>query len=691
MPDTQAISKLRNIGIMAHIDAGKTTTTEKILFYTGILHRIGAVDEGTAFMDYMDQEKERGITITAAATTCHWKDFQINIVDTPGHVDFTAEVQRSLRVLDGAVAVLCAVGGVEPQSETVWHQADNYLVPKITFVNKMDRMGADFFNVLDMMRERLGANPVAIQIPVGAEETFSGIIDLFKMKMICFDPETEGIDFVEKDIPSNYVAVAEEYRAKMLETAAEMCDELTEKYLEGEELSDSEIKQGLRIGTLELKCVPVLCGSSLKNVGVQPLLDAVIDYLPSPLEVKYFDGFDVNDPEKHLTRKPQNDEPFSALAFKIISDQFVDKLTFIRIYSGTLSVGDSVLNPTTSKKEKILRIMKMQANKREEVQNAEAGDIVAIPSLRFTKTGDTLCDQKHPIIYEKIHFAEPVINQSIEARTLADQEKMLESLQKLADEDPTFRYKVDEESGQNIISGVGELHLEVMVERLKRDFKIPARVGKPQVAYRETITNSVTQEGHFERPSASGKSQYGHVKISMKPAERNQGLIVNFSAISKMNANKKYTKNLVEVIKKGMEEALQVGPQGYPVIDVIVDCIDVDIVDDNPVEMAYKIAASIATKDAMRNAGPQLLEPVVMVEVSSPEEYCGDVIADLNTRRGRIEGINQQNKLQVVHATAPLSEMFGYVTRLRSLSQGRAVYTMTFSHYEPAIIKNNYY
>jgi elongation factor G len=682
MSSPQAISKLRNIGIMAHIDAGKTTTTERFLYYAGYLHKIGQVDEGTAFMDYMDQEKERGITITAAATTCFWHDCQINIVDTPGHVDFTAEVQRSLRVLDGAIAIFCARGGVEPQSETVWHQAENFHVPKIAYINKLDRLGADFGRVLKMMVDKLGANPVPIQIPMGIEDQLEGIIDLIKMKALYFDTETQGEIITEADIPEKYLDQAKEYHSKMIESISETSDELLMKYLEGEELTCEEIKTALRNATLSLKLNPVLCGSSLKNIGVQPLLDSVIDYLPSPLEVKYFDGFDPENHEKTIKRLPSLDEPFSALAFKILSDQFVDKLTFIRVYSGILKVGSSVLNSATGKKEKILRIMKMFANRREDVQELSAGDIGAIPSLRYTRTGDTLCDVKHPILYEKIFFADPVINQSIEARTLADQEKLLISLQKLSEEDPTFKFKNDEDSGQIIISGVGELHLEVLVERLKREFKIPAKVGKPQVAYRETITIPIQHEGHFERPG-SGKNHFANVKIEMAPAERNKGI-----KVESILDPKKISQVFIDSIKNGVQESLQVGPNGYPVIDIFVRIIDATFNEENNIDMTYKIAASIAVKEAMRQAQPVLLEPVFEIEVVSPEDYVGDIISDINSRRGRIEGIDHQGKAQIIKAFAPLSEMFGYVTKLRSLSQGRASYTMTFSHYEPAAIKN---
>ena len=678
------ISKFRNIGIMAHIDAGKTTTTERMLFYSGYLHRIGAVDEGTAFMDYMDQEKERGITIMSAATTCFWKDYQINIIDTPGHVDFTAEVQRSLRVLDGAVAVLCAVGGVQPQTETVWHQAEQYNVPKIAFVNKLDRVGANFQRVLDMMREKLAANPIAVQIPMGDEDKFEGIIDLLKMKSYYFDVETLGISYEEREIPQNYLEIASKYKEELLEKIAEQDDTLLEKFLNGDEINEDEIISTLRKATLELKAVPILCGSSLKNVGVQLLMDAIVSYLPSPLEVQYMDGYDVKDSELTLTRKPSDDENFSGLAFKILTDPYIGKLTFVRIYSGTVKVGQAVQNTSSEKKEKILKLMKIYANKREEIQEAYAGDIIAIPGLKFTKTGDTLCDINSPIIYEKISFLDPVINQSIEAKTLADQDKLNEALQKMSDEDPTFKYAVSEESGQTIISGVGELHLEIMVDRLNREFKVPARVGRPQVSYRETIANENVEEYIFERQMAN-KNQFGQVKVEVRPARQNDGIIVE------NNLKKtKIPENLVTAIEQGVREALNIGPQGYPMIDVRAIILETNYIQDVTTEIGCKIAASTATKDACRNAGPVLLEPVFKVEVTSPEEYVGDIIADLNSRRGRVEAIEQNGVMQVIKGTAPLSEMFGYVTQLRSMSQGRAVYTMTFSHYEPALIKNRY-
>ncbi|MBM2816644.1 MAG: fusA [Ignavibacteria bacterium] len=683
------ISKLRNIGIMAHIDAGKTTTTERFLFYSGYLHKIGEVDDGTAFMDYMIQEKERGITITSAATTTTWKDetgtsYRINIIDTPGHVDFTAEVQRSLRVLDGAIALFCGVGGVEPQSETVWHQADMYSVPRIAFVNKMDRTGADFARVLKMMKSKFGANPVAVQIPIGAEDTFIGCIDLIKMKAIYFDFENQGINIIEEEIPDDWKQKANEYREKLIESAAELDDMLLEKYLNGKTPEASEIKAALRKGTLELKAVPVLCGSSLRNIGVQPLINAVIEYLPSPLEVKYFDGFDPDNHEKIIKRKPADSEPFSALAFKILSDPYVGKLTFLRVYSGTAKAGETMLNPSSGKRERLIKIMTMHANRRDEVEDTFTGDIIAVPQLRFTRTGDTLCDQKHPVLYEKIQFLEPVINQAIEAKTLADQDRMLEILEKITDEDPTFKFKNDEESGQIIISGVGELHLEIIVDRLNREFNLPAKVGKPQVAYRETISGSVRKSGIFDKPTG-GKNQFGEVEIELEQSERGEGIkILNKADTAKL------PKTFLPAIEQGIFDALQVGIQGYQMVDVRATILKINSDNETSTDLSMKIAASIAVKDACRAANAVLLEPYFEIEVVSPEDYVGDIIADLNSRHGRIEGIEQRQPLQIVKALAPLSEMFGYVTKLRSLSQGRAVYTMTFSRYDTALIRQNY-
>lgn len=684
MSRLKAISKLRNIGIMAHIDAGKTTTTERVLYYTGKLHKIGEVDDGTAFMDYMVQEKERGITIVSAATTCFWKDHQINLIDTPGHVDFTAEVQRSLRVLDGAVALFCGVAGVQPQSETVWHQADMYNVPRIAFVNKMDRVGADFERAVAMMKDRLHTNAVPIQMPMGAEENLEGVIDLVEMKALYFDEESKGQVVNEAEIPEKYSAAAAEARMRMIESLADFNDEILVKFFNGEEVSLEEIKRTAREATLARKIVPVLCGSSLKNVGVQPLLDAIVDYLPAPNESGVISGFDVDDHEKALTRKLEDEEEFSALAFKIITDQFVGRVTFLRIYSGVLKVGQSVLNPAVKKQEKILRLLRMHANRREEIQEAYSGEIVAVPSLRFTRTGDTLCDMKHPIIYEKIQFAEPVINQSIEAKTLTDQDKLIEALAKLAEEDPTFKFKTDEDSGQLIISGVGELHLEIIVDRLSREFNLGTRAGKPQVAYRETISDSVVHEGRFDR-QAGGKNQFGSVTVRVQPGERGKG-----NTIENKIAIDKFPKLFKEAIEIGVREALQVGPQGYQLTDVSVTILNVEYIEDISTELGYKIASSIAVKDACRKASPILLEPVFELEVVSPEDYVGDIIADLNSRRGRIEGINQRGAMQIILGIVPLSEMFGYVTKLRSLSQGRAVYTMSFSHYEPALSRQIY-
>lgn len=681
MPRTTAILNFRNIGIMAHIDAGKTTTTERFLFYTGFLHKIGEVDDGTAFMDYMDQEKERGITITSAATTCFWKDYQINIIDTPGHVDFTAEVQRSLRVLDGAIAVFCAVGGVEPQSETVWHQADMYNVPRIAFINKMDRYGANFYRVLEMMKSKLNAVPVPIELPVGAEDTFEAVIDLIKMKMLHFDSDNRGSNIEESEIPAEYLDIASEYRVKMIEAAAEMDNVLLQKYFDNNDLSPEDIKSGLRKGVLVSKFVPVLVGSSKNDIGVQPLLDAVIDYLPSPLDLKYY-GFEVENHDIRIERKPDDSEPFSALAFKILSDTFLKRLTFIRIYSGSIKVGQAIMNMTAGKRERISKIMKMFANRREEIQEAYAGDIIAVPDLRLTRTGDTLSDDKHPVLFEKISFAEPVINQGLEARTLADRDKLLEDLAKLSEEDPTFKFKIDDDSGQIIISGVGELHLEIIVDRLKREFNLPAKVGKPQVAYRETISQTVRQEGRFDK-QAGGKNQFGHVVLELSPKEAGSGINV----INEV-PDTKIPKIFIPAVEQGIREALQVGPLGYQMLDITVTIIDGTYEKESYTEMGYKIAASIAIKDAVRNASPILLEPIFEIEVVSPEEYTGDIIADMNSRKGRVEGIEQRGILQVIKCMAPLSEMFGYVTRLRSLSQGRAVYTMTFARYEPAVNKN---
>jgi elongation factor G len=682
MPRTVDIDHVRNIGIMAHIDAGKTTTTERILFYAGILHRMGEVHEGTAFTDYMEQEKERGITITSAAVSVPWKGHTINLIDTPGHVDFTAEVQRSLRVLDGAIALFCAVAGVEPQSETVWHQAEQYHVPRIAFVNKMDRMGANFPRVLDMMRTRLGAVPVAVQIPWGSEDTFKGLIDLVTMKAIVFDPEN-GMQFEEVDIPEDMQGACQEARTALIEAVAEHDDALLEAYLAGQDPDQMQLKAALRKATLHSKITPVFCGSAFKNKGVQRLLDGVVDYLPSPKDVGHVHGHSVKDPDREETRPPEDGAPFSALAFKIITDPFVGRLTFARIYSGSIAVGKQVLNVTNeNKKERIGKIIRMSANKREELAEANAGDIVAIPSLRFTRTGDTLCDPQHPILLENIAFADPVINQAVEAKTLADQDKLVESLHRLSEEDPTFRFHTDAESGQIIISGVGELHLEIIVDRLKREFNVPVKVGKPQVAYRETVSSPAQAEGEFSR-SAAGKNQFGQVTIEVRPNESGKGLEF-INELTPQVLPESYAKSA----EKGATEALRIGPiAGYPTIDIVAVLKDAAYNEDDATETAYAVAASTAAREAVRNASPLLMEPVFEVEVVTPEEYVGEVIADLNSRMGRIEGIETRDILQVVTALVPLSQLFGYVTQLRSLTQGRGSYTMVFKTYEPAVTR----
>ena len=672
------IGLVRNIGIMAHIDAGKTTTTERILYYTGVLHRMGEVHEGTAFTDYMEQEKERGITITSAAVSCAWKGYTINIIDTPGHVDFTAEVQRSLRVLDGSIALFCAVAGVEPQSETVWHQANQYQVPRIAFVNKMDRIGANFLRVLDMMKTRLGARPVAVQLPLGAEDTFKGVVDLLERKAIVFDDDN-GEQFEEMPVPDDMRQTVEQARQELVEVVAEQDDVLLERYLSGDEISAEELRTGLRAATLSLRVTPVFCGSSFKNKGVQQLLDAVIAYLPSPTDVGDTKGHSVTDEDEVVVRRPLDTEPFSALAFKIITDPFVGRLTFIRIYSGVLKAGEQIFNVTNDKKERAGKILRMSANKREELEAAYAGDIVAIPSMRFTRTGDTLCDPKNTVLLESIRFSDPVINQAVEAKTLADQDKLTESLHRLSEEDPTFRFHTDAESGQLIISGVGELHLEIIVDRLKREFNVPVKVGKPQVAYRETITTSASAEGKFIRSNA-GKNQFGQVTIQLRPNDSGKGL-----EFKNELAPEALPELYVKSAEKGAIEALKVGPiSGYPMIDIMAVLVDSAYNEEDATETAYAVASSIAAKDACRMAEPVIMEPVFLVEVVTPEEYVGEVIADLSSRSGMVQGIAQRDILQVVTALVPLSQLFGYVTQLRSLTQGRGSYTMQFHGYDQA-------
>ena len=669
------LERTRNIGIMAHIDAGKTTTTERILFYTGKTHKIGETHEGASQMDWMEQEKERGITITSAATTAEWKDHRINIIDTPGHVDFTVEVERSLRVLDGAVAVFCAKGGVEPQSENVWRQANNYNVPRIAFVNKMDIIGADFLRVVQMMKDRLGANAVALHLPIGAEDTFTGIIDLMIMKAYMYkDDKGQEVDIVE--IPEDMKALAEEYREKMVEAIAELDEDLTMKFLEGEEISIEELKTALRKGVIACEVNPVFCGTAYRNKGVQLVLDAVVDYMPSPLDIPAIKGvlLDGEEAERHSS----DEEPFAALAFKIMADPFVGKLAFFRVYSGVLKSGSYVINSTKNKKERIGRILQMHANTREEISEVYAGDIASAVGLKDTTTGDTLYDPDHPIILESMEFPEPVIHVAIEPKSKAAQEKMGVALQRLSEEDPTFRVRTDEETGQTIIGGMGELHLEIIVDRLLREFKVEANVGAPQVAYRETIKNPVDIEHKYAKQSG-GRGQYGHVKIRMFPQEPGAGYqFVNSTVGGSV------PKEYIGPVDAGLQSAMAAGIlAGYPVVDVKVELYDGSYHEVDSSEMAFKMAASMAFKDGMRKANAIILEPYFKVEVVTPEDYMGDVMGDLNSRRGRIEGMEaRQGGAQAINAMVPLSEMFGYSTTLRSMTQGRATYTMIFDHYE---------
>ncbi len=669
------LNKIRNIGIMAHIDAGKTTTTERILFYTGKVHRMGEVHDGAATMDWMVQEQERGITITSAATTCEWLGHQINIIDTPGHVDFTVEVERSLRVLDGAVAVFCSVGGVEPQSETVWRQADKYGVPRIAFINKMDRIGADFFRGLSMMKTRLGANPVPIQIPIGSEDQFKGIIDLVTEKAVFYTDDL-GTRSEKTDIPADLNEVVDEYRVKMLEALAEFDEELMIKYLEGEEIPEAEIREAIRKGTLSAKITPVLCGSAFKNKGVQMLLDAVVDYMPSPIDLPPVTGTVPGESEE-LVRNTDDNEPFSALAFKIMADPYVGKLAFFRVYSGTLKTGSYVLNSTKNKKERVGRILRMHANHREDIEMVTTGDIAAVVGLKDTTTGDTLCDEKSPIQLESMEFPDPVIDIAIEPKTKADQDKLGLSLSRLAEEDPTFRVHTDTETGQTIISGMGELHLEIIVDRLLREFKVEANVGKPQVAYRETIRQTVKTEGKFVRQSG-GRGQYGHVWVEFAPLEPGSGFQFENKIVGGV-----VPREYIAPVEAGIKEAMLTGIlAGYPVVDIKATLYDGSYHDVDSSEMAFKIAGSMAFKEGAKKASPVLLEPIMKVEITTPEEYMGDVMGDFNSRRGRIEGMESRAGAQVIRGHVPLSEMFGYATSIRSISQGRATYTMHFSHYE---------
>lgn len=668
------LERTRNIGIMAHIDAGKTTTTERILFYTGKVHRIGEVDDGAATMDWMVQEQERGITITSAATTCYWRGCRINIIDTPGHVDFTVEVERSLRVLDGAVAVFCSVGGVEPQSETVWRQADKYGVPRIAYINKMDRTGADFFRSMQMIKDRLGANPVAVQLPIGAEDSFCGVIDLIREKAVIYLDDL-GTVSEETAVPEEMKSLVKEYRDKLIETVAEADEELMLKYLENKPFTVEEIKRGLRQITLSVKAIPVLCGSSYRNKGVQPLLDAIVDYLPAPIDVPAVSG--VN-PESGLEdrRYAQDNAPFSALAFKIMADPYVGKLSFFRVYSGWLKSGSYVYNSTKQRRERIGRLLQMHANHRKEINEVYAGDIAAAVGLKFTTTGDTLCDEEHPIVLEAMDFPEPVISVAIEPKTKADQDRMGQALTRLAEEDPTFRVQVDPETGQTIISGMGELHLEIIVDRLLREFKVGANVGKPQVAYRETITRTAKAEGRFIRQSG-GRGQYGHVFLKIEPRKPGEGFLFENKIVGGV-----IPKEFVPAVEVGVREAMESGVlAGYPVLDVHVMLIDGSYHEVDSSEMAFKIAGSMAFREAFLRAAPVVLEPVMKIEVITEEKYTGDVIGDLNSRRAHIEDIEVRGVNRLIRATVPLAEMFGYATQLRSLTRGRGTYTMQFDHY----------
>jgi len=674
--DNTLKEQTRNIGIMAHIDAGKTTTTERILYYTGVTHKIGEVDEGSATMDWMEQEKERGITITSAATTCFWKEHRINIIDTPGHVDFTVEVERSLRVLDGAVAVFCSVGGVEPQSETVWRQADKYGIPRIAFINKMDRTGSDFQGCLQMMVDRLGTTPLPVQVPIGKEEDFHGMVDLISMKAILYDPRSLGTHFDIADIPETVLREATRQRETLVERVAELNDSLMEKFVEGREISGEELKQAIRQATLQLKGTPILCGAAFRNKGVQPLLDAIIDYLPSPLDIPPVKGVDLHGQE--LNFSANNGHPLSALAFKIMNDPYTGQLTFFRIYSGSLKSGETVFNPTKGKKERIGRLVKMHANKREEIQEVSAGDIFAAVGLKHTTTGDTICSEKNPIILESMNFPDPVISIAIEPKTKGDLEKLGASLHRLALEDPSFKVKTDEETSQTIISGMGELHLEIIVDRLLREFNVEANVGKPQVAYRETITKNVEAEGRFIRQTG-GKGQYGHVWLTVEPQPEGKG----FEFVNRIVGGT-IPREYIPAVQKGVTEAMEKGVlAGYPMVDIKVTLIDGSYHDVDSSEMAFKIAGSMGFKEGVRKANPILLEPLMSIEIITPEDFMGQVVSDLNGRRGKVSKIEYRGGSNVITGEVPLANMFGYATDVRSLTQGRATFTLQFSHYSP--------
>ena len=675
MPRSAPLERTRNIGIMAHIDAGKTTTTERILFYTGVSYKMGEVHQGTATMDWMEQEQERGITITSAATTCFWKDHRINIIDTPGHVDFTVEVERSLRVLDGAVAVFCGVGGVEPQSETVWRQADKYGVPRIAFVNKMDRVGADFPRVLEMMRDRLAAKPIALQVPIGAEDRFRGVVDVLRERALVWDGDDLGQSYREEEVPESLRGFAASCREHAIEAAADVDEELMARYLEGQPISAESITKGLREATLRLRVVPVLCGSAFRNKGVQPLLDAVVGYLPSPLDVKPVEGVRPGKGDV-VQRKPSDDEPLAALAFKIASDRHVGQLTYVRIYSGRMKTGDQVLNAATGKKDRIGRLLQMHANKRQEIDEACTGDIVAVVGLKSVATGQTLCHPQHPILLESIEFPQPVISIAVEAKTKADMDKLGTALGRLASEDPTFRVATDPETGQTLISGMGELHLEIITDRLLREFGVAANVGRPQVAYKETITRPARCEGRYIKQTG-GAGEYGVVTIEVEPGAPGSGF-----AFENALKGQAIPREFVPAIRHGCEEAAQSGElAGYPVVDVRVRLLDGQAHDVDSSERSFKIAGSLAMREALREGRPVLLEPLMAVEVVTPDDFVGVVQGDLNARRGSITGLEARSGAQLVHAEVPLAEMFGYVNSLRSMTQGRATYTMQFSHY----------
>ncbi len=675
------LERTRNIGIMAHIDAGKTTTTERILLYTGRIHRAGEVHDGAATMDWMEQEKERGITITSAATTCLWNEHRVNIIDTPGHVDFTAEVERSLRVLDGAIGLFCAVGGVEPQSETVWRQANRYDVPRLCFVNKMDRTGADFYHVLDMMQDRLGGRFVPLQIPMGAGDMFTGLIDLISMRAVTYNDESKGAVSQESEIPRDMVELANQYREKLLEAVADFDDVLMAKFLDGnhEEITQDEIRAAVRKGTIALQIFPVLCGSAFKFKGVQRLLDAVVEFLPSPLDVPPVSGVSLNDESESVCRRASEDEPFSSLAFKVMTDPYVGRLTYLRVYSGKLVAGAHVFNAATRRRERIGRLLQMHSNKREEIEVVYAGDIAAVIGLKNTTTGDTLCDEQNPVVLERMQFPEPVIDVAIEPKTKADQEQLGASLNKLAEEDPTFRLRQDTETGQTIISGMGELHLEIIVDRLRREFRVEANVGRPQVSYKEAFTRMVEAEGRYVRQTG-GRGQYGHVWVRFEPGEPGTGFVFVDATVGGS-----VPKEYIKPVEEGIRQAMESGPlAGYPVVDLKATLFDGSYHEVDSSEVAYKIAGSLAFREAGRKAEPVLLEPIMKVEVIVPGDYLGDVIGDLNSRRAQIHSITPRPDAQVVEANVPLSEMFGYATALRSATQGRAIYTMEFSKFQPA-------